>query len=90
MAIVSVLLLFDCTVVQRGFFLKRLYTHTYTHPSGVSSLLQKTNPALVGKGKLFEMLQMHVSRIKFLDENECLCQHQGNQQVLVPSAGLPL
>lgn len=89
MAVVSVLLLFDCTVVQRGFFL-RLYTHTHTNPSGVSNLLQETNPALVGKGKLSEMLQMHVSRIKFLDENECLCQHQGNQQVLVPSAGLPL
>lgn len=87
----SVLLLFDCTVGQRGFFLRRLRRLcTHTSPLGVRNLLQKTNPGLSGKGKLSEMLQLYASRIKFLDENECLCQHQGNQQVLVPSAGWPL
>lgn len=84
----SVLLLFVCTVVQMEFFLRRLRTlYTHASPLGVRNLLQKTNPGLTGKGKLSEMLQMYVSRIKFLDENECLCQHQGNQQVLVPNAG---
>lgn len=51
-------LLFDCTVIQRELFLRRLYTHKPIRY--IKSLLQKTSQGPKGKGKLSEMLQMYV------------------------------